>query len=320
MAYSIFFDYGDATYRLPVNPEKVEVSSTMSVEKYEVLKTGQVAVPTHMELNKYSFECELPSLKVNLLTGVGVGISIAWGLSNQINTGVPSYAEFTNDFKEADYYIDLFTTWRNKLVPVRFIASNGITEDIDTPVLIEELTITEKAGEEGDKYVSFVLLEYKDFGKVLAQKVNTTTGKLVKTTSPTAKPKTSGYYVVQAGDSLWSIAKKYYGDGSKCNVIYNANKDKIKNPNLIKVGQKLKIPSTDEFSKYSTALPVTKTSASTKNKSTTLATKKAVVTERPIAGITLLLDSISGTTGGGGKTSGGGAGRSTNNGGAGRAT
>lgn len=49
-------------------------------------------------------------------------------------------------------------------------------------------------------------------------------------------------YTVVKGDSLWKIAKKFYGNGSKWQTIYNANKDKIKNPNLIQPGWKLKIP------------------------------------------------------------------------------
>ena len=47
---------------------------------------------------------------------------------------------------------------------------------------------------------------------------------------------------MKKGDSLWKIAKKYYGSGGKYTKIYNANKNQIKNPNLIRVGMKLKIP------------------------------------------------------------------------------
>lgn len=51
---------------------------------------------------------------------------------------------------------------------------------------------------------------------------------------------TGNYYVVQKGDTLWAIAKKYYGDGSKYPKIASANG--ISNPNIIHVGQKLLIP------------------------------------------------------------------------------
>lgn len=56
---------------------------------------------------------------------------------------------------------------------------------------------------------------------------------------PTVQTKT---YTVKKGDCLWNIAKKYYGKGSQYTKIYNANKDKIKNPNLIYPGQVLNIP------------------------------------------------------------------------------
>ena len=49
-------------------------------------------------------------------------------------------------------------------------------------------------------------------------------------------------YTVKSGDCLWNIAKKYYGNGAKYTQIFNANKDKISNPNLIYPGQVLTIP------------------------------------------------------------------------------
>lgn len=51
-------------------------------------------------------------------------------------------------------------------------------------------------------------------------------------------------YTVKKNESLWDIAGKpqIYGDPTKWTLIYEANKDKIKKPNLIKAGMKLKIP------------------------------------------------------------------------------
>lgn len=58
---------------------------------------------------------------------------------------------------------------------------------------------------------------------------------------PTPPPSVRTYTVVR-GDTLWGIATRYYGNGSKYPVIFNANRDKISNPNLIYPGQVLKIP------------------------------------------------------------------------------
>ena len=49
-------------------------------------------------------------------------------------------------------------------------------------------------------------------------------------------------YVVVSGDSLSKIAKRQYGDMNQWRRIYEANRDQIKDPDLIHPGQKLKIP------------------------------------------------------------------------------
>lgn len=72
-----------------------------------------------------------------------------------------------------------------------------------------------------------------------------------KKKSVTSKKKSSKrYHTVKKSDSLFSIAKKYYGDGSKMTSIYKANKKKIDKKNkgkkvtkyTIYKGQKLLIP------------------------------------------------------------------------------
>jgi len=50
------------------------------------------------------------------------------------------------------------------------------------------------------------------------------------------------WHEVKKGETLWKIAVQYYGDGSLYTKIFEANKDTLKDPNLIKVGQRLRIP------------------------------------------------------------------------------
>lgn len=50
------------------------------------------------------------------------------------------------------------------------------------------------------------------------------------------------WYEVRKGDTLWKIAKEYYGDGSLYPEIFKANQDVLTDPDRIKVGQKLRIP------------------------------------------------------------------------------
>ena len=50
------------------------------------------------------------------------------------------------------------------------------------------------------------------------------------------------FYVIEKGDSLSAIAKKFYGDGGAYSRIFEANREVIKDPNLIYPGQKIRIP------------------------------------------------------------------------------
>jgi nucleoid-associated protein YgaU len=49
-------------------------------------------------------------------------------------------------------------------------------------------------------------------------------------------------YIVQPGNSLWRIARVSYGRGVEYSVIYDANRDRIKNPDLIYPGQIFDLP------------------------------------------------------------------------------
>ena len=61
------------------------------------------------------------------------------------------------------------------------------------------------------------------------------------TVDPSIAPKQQ-VYTVAAGDSLSKIAKQFYGNANEYMKIFNANRDKLNDPNTIKVGQQLVIP------------------------------------------------------------------------------
>lgn len=219
MSYSVYFKYGEKKYKLPVNPEEIKRSRELNIENYQVLGTGQVSVPSYYNLEEFSFEAEFPSQDYHYM-----------------NSGSRA---------DADYYEKMFRKAQKNMKPVRFIASNDITDDISVMVLVKSVEAVEKAGEEGDKYLSIKLQEYKAPGKryVAVQTVAATvkqedTAAVTETNPAVTENKT---HTVQSGDTLWGIAKKYYGNGSQYTKIASANPD-IKNPNLIYPGQVLSIP------------------------------------------------------------------------------
>lgn len=86
-----------------------------------------------------------------------------------------------------------------------------------------------------------------DFGKSLKTSTSTTNKKPVpkKEKKVTSTPKASSAkrtYTVKRGDCLWNIAKRFYGNGASYTRIYDANTNKIANPNLIYPGQVFVIP------------------------------------------------------------------------------
>ena len=67
--------------------------------------------------------------------------------------------------------------------------------------------------------------------------------------APAAKPAPasppSKTYTVKAGDTLSGIAKEHLGNANDYMKIFNLNKDQLKDPDLIKPGQVLKLPKAD---------------------------------------------------------------------------
>lgn len=55
-------------------------------------------------------------------------------------------------------------------------------------------------------------------------------------------------YTVQKGDTLWSIARKFYGKGTFWPRIFDANRDQLSEPGRLRAGMRLRIPAAEEAS------------------------------------------------------------------------
>ena len=145
-----------------------------------------------------------------------------------------------NSGRQAPYtYINKLLSWKSSGKPVRLIITGT---KINFQVTIETLKYGEQDGT-GDVYYDLTLKEYRavEIKKTKLKKKKKTTKKKSKPKRPAAKKKTKTY-TVKSGDCLWNIAKRFYGNGAQYTQIYNANRGKIKNPNLIYPGQVLTIP------------------------------------------------------------------------------
>ena len=96
-------------------------------------------------------------------------------------------------------------------------------------------------------YSHSAVLIRTDFGKTLKTSTSTLNKKVekkkpVKSTPPATTKSPQRTYTVKKGDYLWNIAKQFYGNGAMYTKIYDANTNKIANPNLIYPGQVFVIP------------------------------------------------------------------------------
>lgn len=222
------YDFFLSTCLLPVAPQKLEIKINNGNKTLVLINDGQINIIKSPKLTDIEFECLIPHTKY-------------------------PFASYKFGFKPVSYYLKIFEHLKNLNMPFQFIVSRTLPTgkvlfSTNIKVTMEDYKITEQAKEGFDLIVKIKLKQYKAFG------TKTVT---IKTSSTNAKPKaavnkkresskstsSSKTYTVGKGDCLWNIAKKFYNDGSKYTVIYNANKKVIgSNPNLIYPGQKLTIP------------------------------------------------------------------------------
>ncbi len=129
----------------------------------------------------------------------------------------------------------------NKLLNLQDSATRFIVEgegiNWNLEVVIDSFDFRMPFGEAGDYYYTLTMREYK---KTTAKERATTTTTTTAVTTPVKQtPKT---YVIKSGDSLWKIAKSVLGDGGRWKEIYDLNRDKIKNPDVISIGKELRLP------------------------------------------------------------------------------
>jgi peptidoglycan DL-endopeptidase CwlO len=86
---------------------------------------------------------------------------------------------------------------------------------------------------------------------------------VVKPATPAARS-----YTVQPGDTLYGISQRYWGNGKYWPALYQANRSKISDPNLIYAGQEVTIPSGRH---QASSAPAPSTSASSTSASSTWA-------------------------------------------------
>lgn len=214
---------------LPVTPSKLTIKIKGKNKTAIEINEGEINMLKKAGLTEIEFDATFPNVKY-------------------------PFAVYKNGFQNVKSFLETIEKLKTNQKPFQFIVSRTYPNgknlfSTNIKVSLENYTIKEDRKEGMDVVVSFNLKQYRDFGtKTCAIKFQS--AKPVAVEKPAPRPATTSpaptnqnkTYTVVRGDCLWNIAKKFYGNGGQYKKIFNANKDKIKNPNLIYPGQVLTIP------------------------------------------------------------------------------
>lgn len=148
--------------------------------------------------------------------------------------------EFSKKQMEPMEYVLKIQSWIDNKAIVRLIIIDESITKVNGNYFIESIAHSETSESNGDINYVINLREYRKIEAIKVVDTVTIIGNFVRE-DVKSTPKSNTYTVV-AGDSLSRIARKMYGDASKWQMIYDANKALIKNPNLIYPGQVINIP------------------------------------------------------------------------------
>jgi LysM repeat protein len=205
----------------PIAPSKIDIKIKSQNKTINLMNYSEVTILKSPGLTEISFDLLLPNVKYPFAT---------------YKSGFVNAKVFLDEFERLKVEEETFY-----FKVIRKFPNGKMLFDTDIKVSLEDYTIKEDAKQGFDIVVSIKLKQFRYYGTKEYKVVNNQAS--VQKTRPTEnspKPTKNKSYTVVKGDCLWNIAKKFYWDGSKYQIISDANK--ISNPNLIYPGQILTIP------------------------------------------------------------------------------
>lgn len=235
MAYSFFLVSEDTKVQFPIAPSSLDINVKGRNETIDLMNEGEVNLLKSPGLTEVSFTAMIPQ----------VG-KYPFAVNDE---PIDTFTDFLNDMLENK------KTFRFLVVRT---AGTKLLFDTNLKVSCEGYNLKESADNGFDVELEISLKQYRDYGiktvtitKVEKETTTTTpttpenggngnnngsgngsgsSSTTTATPSTTPRPTTSSSgksYTVKSGDTLWGIAKKFYGSGSSWKKIYNKNKSKI---------------------------------------------------------------------------------------------
>ena len=225
MAYEVYLD----DIRLPIPPEKIPISYPGQNKTANLINGEEINLVRPAGLAEISLDVVFPQMDY------------------------PA-AVWDGSVDNAEDFLDHLQDLKESKTPFEFIVIRdgpGRFSSFDTnlDVTLEDYKVSDDVKEGLDLTVSISLKEYRNYGTkimnfvLIEDEAETVQAAEESGAEREGEPENAGSYTVVSGDSLWKIAKQLLGNGNRWQELYDLNRDKISNPNLIRPGQVLTIPS-----------------------------------------------------------------------------
>lgn len=213
--YSFYLD----NVLLPITPKQLQIKIKNQNKTIELINFGQVNILKTPGLSEINFDFSVP---------------------------IVGKYPFARELQSPQYYFSVLENLKTQLKPFKFtvlrqISANKSEFATSMMVTLEDYEIVEDADNGFDVTFKINLKQYREYSTQTVEVKQNSDGSLTSTKqTPRQTTKTPAKtYTVKSGDTLWNIAKKQLGDGSKYKDLATLNN--ISNPNFLTVGQVLKL-------------------------------------------------------------------------------
>ena len=218
--YRLYLKQDGKQILLPVTPAEIEMKTGNRNKAVYILNFGEMNLAKKPGLQEIRFTALLPGRRY-------------------------SFVQTEDGFHVPEYFLNCFKEYKATAKPVQLILFRRLADGTqlfcgNMDVLLEDYTVTEKGGEQGDFWVEMCWKEWKTAKSIRYSVKGQNGGNVLVEQGQERQAKTpAATYTVKKGDCLWNIAKKQLGDGTKYKEI--AQKNGISDPNRIYPGQVLKL-------------------------------------------------------------------------------
>lgn len=183
-------------FRFPSLPETVKVKNTTNYQSYDIIGKGNIKIPKGMDSGNLSWS------------------HVFFGQQATNNY-------FPGQWIKPDECIKIIQDWQqNGTVLNLMVTETAINKD----VTISKFDYN-PVGAVGDYEYSITFEEYKELQAYTTDELQIAT--FVKKVVTRPAPQPTKQHTIVYGDTLWGLARRYYGNGVQWKKIYNANKDAI---------------------------------------------------------------------------------------------